>query len=123
MSLAIVLGTIGMVAALIIRVAAAFPGADPGVGNEQVAGPVPADAAGEFRQAVAASSNAFERIIDDLISHQTEPDYERAVATRDDMVRVSDLLMGDLQALEETLLDDLEGLTAHAQGLGAEGGN
>ena len=110
MSLAVVLGTIALVASMIIRVSGAFPGGEATSPDASLDGASPSFSVEQVHEAAERSSNSFESIVNELISHQAKPDYERAEASREELVRFSGLLMGELQEFELTLLGSLDGL-------------
>ena len=110
MSLAVVLGTIALVASMIIRVSGAFPGGEANSLDASPDGASPSFSVERVHEAAGRSSNAFESVINELMSHQAKPDYERAEASREELVRFSKLLVGELQEFELTLLGSLDGL-------------
>ena len=52
----------------------------------------------------------FQSVLDELISHQTNPDFERADSKRQDMMNYASLMAEDFEKFEKTLEDKLNSL-------------
>ena len=87
----------------LIDLGSGAPDEDPSYGTEAV------------HQAADGFSGAYTSIIDELVSFQKDPDYERAETRRQELVAFSTSLGRDFQDLEARLRGELEGLTVEAE--------
>ena len=106
------LSIIGTVLTFIVGALGGFPLADLGSGapNED-----PSYGTEAVHRAAESFSGTYTSIIDDLVSFQKDPDYERAETRRQELVAFSTSLGRDFQDLETRLRGELDGLTAQAE--------
>ena len=117
MTLPIVLSSIGMVVALIIRTLGSFPDLDAGTNSAETNVIVDESYRVEtVHRAGEMLSSAYGSIIDELISFQRDPDYERAEAGRQEFVDVGTSLTGMFKDFEKSLQGKFEELTGNSGG-------
>ena len=107
MGIVAALSIVGTVLTFMVGALGSFPLSDPGLGetgNESYGTEA-------VHSAAASLSGAYVSVIDELVSFQRDPDYERAEATRQQVVDFATGLIGDFQDLEERLRGELAGLT------------
>ena len=117
MSIALVFSITGMVVAFLISVLGSLPvsgasSADTGTADESFNVEQVHRAAGLF-------SNAYTSLIDEMISYQKDPDYQRAESRRRELVGVGATLIGDFQDFEGRLTGMLGELTPAGEDDGA----
>ena len=109
MTAIIPLGIISLVLSFLIGVTGGFPGINSDVqeanANVEGSGVEAAEAVGNLFTA------GFNGVIEDIMSHQANPDYERAEASRVEMVGFAEGLVPEFKDLSEELTDKLDTLT------------
>ena len=109
MSIALVFSIMGMVVAFLISVLGSLPLSGPASAATGTA-----DESFEVEQVHKAAglfSNAYTSLIDEMISHQRDPDYQRAESRRRELAEVGATLIGDFQEFEGRLTGMLGELT------------
>ena len=102
------LSIIGTVLTFIVGALGGFPLADLGSGPPDQD---PSYGTEKVHEAADSFSGAYTSIIDELVSFQKDPGYERAETQRQELVDFATSLVGDFQGLEARLTGQLEGLT------------
>lgn len=113
MSTIIPLGFIGVIVAFLISVLGAFP--TPGVSGSSLPGGETVISEEYSEEAVDEAANlflgAYVSTIDDIISFQQDPNFQRAESRRQEMVDFATSHLPIFQNLEERLQGDLDELT------------
>jgi hypothetical protein len=106
------LSIIGTVLTFIVGALGGFPLADlaSGAPDED-----PSYSTEAVHRAAESFSGAYTSIIDEMVSFQKDPDYERAETRRGEMVGFATKLVGDFQDLEARLRGELDGLAIEAK--------
>ena len=109
MSIALVFSIMGMVVAFLISVLGSLPfsetsSATIGTADESFN-------VAQVHRAAGLFSNAYTSLIDEMISYQKDPDYQRAESRRRELAGVGATLIGDFQAFEGRLTGMLGELT------------
>ena len=114
MSIAVVFSIMGMVVAFLISVLGSLPlsgspstttgTTDESFNVEQV------------HRAAGLFSSSYTSLIDEMISYQRDPDYQRAESRRRELAEVGATLVGDFQVFEGELTGMLGDLTIELEG-------
>ncbi len=116
MGVTITLGLIGIIVAIIIGVMASFPVPidevipfDPNAGidesfSEEKVGP-----------AGALFVNSYTKVIDEVVSFQTDPDYVRADVRRQEFIGLADAYGVSLQEIKVRLVGDIGQLASEIE--------
>ena len=102
MSLPIIFSTVGMVAVLLIRVMGSLSGPDMGPEDEDAA-VNDANSLEAVHQAAGLFTNKYQLMVDEIISFQKAPDYQRAEARRQELAALAASHVGKFQDLADTL--------------------
>ncbi len=117
MNAALPLGIMGIVMAFLIASLTAFPGMMGGAPGATTDETYRVEAVAE---AGSRFSGAYGSVIEDLVSHQKRPDYQRAEAASQRMTAYGRSLGPGLQGLSVRLGSQLDGLLAQAEAEAAQ---
>jgi len=109
MTAIIPLGIVSLVLSFLIGITGSFPGVGSDV--EAINAEVEWNTAGSAEAVGSLFIAGFTGVIDDIMSHQANPDYERAEAKRVEMLGFAEALIPQFEDLSQELTKKLETLT------------